>query len=164
MLESKSEKLKVPKDVELTLLKNKMSKNKTKTLKKELRELENKKNDEKREMNKKTMENNPWLRLPWNTIWAYISFLSKPWILAYITYLKSPFWSNVDTWTEEVFLWKIFIINKAVVSFLQPKKNLLINHPPVWDESWIVKCIIGQSKIERMKKNETLGWKPERAV
>ena len=34
-----------------------MSKNKTKILKKELRELENKKNDEKREMNKKTMKN-----------------------------------------------------------------------------------------------------------
>ena len=47
-----------------------MSKNKTKTLKKELRELENqRKNDEKREMNKKTMKNDllrndPWLRLP----------------------------------------------------------------------------------------------------
>ena len=43
MLEGKSEKLEVPRDVELTSLKNKMSKNKTKTLKKELRELENKK-------------------------------------------------------------------------------------------------------------------------
>ena len=48
MLEGKSEKLEVPRDVELTSLKNKMSKNKTKTLKKELRELENqRKNDEK---------------------------------------------------------------------------------------------------------------------
>ena len=43
MLEGKSEKLEVPRDVELTPLKNKMSKNKTKTLKKELRELENQK-------------------------------------------------------------------------------------------------------------------------
>ena len=54
----------------LNALKNKMSKNKTKTLKKELRELENqRKNDEKRQMNKKTMKNDlsrndPWLRLP----------------------------------------------------------------------------------------------------
>ena len=47
MLEGKSEKLEVPRDVELTPLKNKMSKNKTKTLKKELKELENRKNDEK---------------------------------------------------------------------------------------------------------------------
>ena len=43
MLEGKFEKLEVPRDVELTSLKNKMSKNKTKTLKKELRELENQK-------------------------------------------------------------------------------------------------------------------------
>ena len=59
MLEGKSEKLEVSRDVELTPLKNKMSKNKTKTLKKELRELENKKNDEKREMNEKTVKNDP---------------------------------------------------------------------------------------------------------
>ena len=65
MLEGKSKKLEVPRDVELTPLKNKMSKNKTRTLKKELRELGN----QKREMNKKTMKNDlskndPWLRLP----------------------------------------------------------------------------------------------------
>ena len=48
----------VPRDVELTPLKNKMSKNKTKTLKKELRELENqRKNDEKIEMNEGTTNN-----------------------------------------------------------------------------------------------------------
>ena len=49
MLEGKFEKLKVPRDVELTPLKNKMSKNKTKTLKKELRELENQKMMKKRD-------------------------------------------------------------------------------------------------------------------
>ena len=43
MLKGKSEKLEVPRDVELTPMKNKMSKNKTKTLKNELRELENQK-------------------------------------------------------------------------------------------------------------------------
>ena len=51
MLEGKSEKLEVSRDVELTPLKNKMSKNKTKTLKKKLRE--------EREMNTKTTENDP---------------------------------------------------------------------------------------------------------
>ena len=62
--------IRVPKDVELSPLKNKMSKNKTKMLKKELRELENqRKNDEKKEMNEKTMKNDlswndPWLRSP----------------------------------------------------------------------------------------------------
>ena len=58
MLEGKSKKLKFQEMLSLPPLKNKMSKNKTKTLKKELRELENqRKNDEKREMNKKTMKN-----------------------------------------------------------------------------------------------------------
>ena len=43
-----------------------------------------KKKWKEREMNEKTMKNDlskkndPWLRLPWNTIWAYLSFLSKP--------------------------------------------------------------------------------------
>ena len=45
---------------------------------------------------------------------------------------KSPFWLNSNTWTEEVFPWEIFVINKAIVSFPQPK--FLINHSPVWDE------------------------------
>ena len=49
MLEGKFEKLEVPRDVKLTPLKNKMSKNKTKTLKKELRELENQKMRRKRD-------------------------------------------------------------------------------------------------------------------
>ena len=58
-------KIRVPKDDKLTSLENKISKNKTKTLKK-LRELENqRKNDEKREMNEKTMKNN----LSWNDPW-----------------------------------------------------------------------------------------------
>ena len=34
---------------------------------------------------------------PWNTVWAYLSFLSEPRTQAYITYLKNPFWLNVDT-------------------------------------------------------------------
>ena len=47
---------------------------------------------------KKDKENDPsrdekWSLIwsPWNTIWAYLSFLSKPWTLAYITCFKSPF-------------------------------------------------------------------------
>ena len=43
MLEGKCEENGVPKDVELTPQKNKMSKSKTKIMKKELRELENQK-------------------------------------------------------------------------------------------------------------------------
>ena len=58
MLEGKSEKLEVPRDVELTPLKNKMSKNKTRTLKKELRELEN----------QKMMKKERWIKRQWKTI------------------------------------------------------------------------------------------------
>ena len=51
--------IRVPRDVELIPLKNKMSKNKTKTLKKELRELENqRKNDEKER----------WMKRQWKMI------------------------------------------------------------------------------------------------
>ena len=49
------------------------------------------------------------------------------------------------------FLEKFFIINKAVVSFPQPTKTILINLSLIQDEFWIVKCIIGQSK-KMMKK------------
>ena len=58
MLEGKYEKLEVPRDVELTPLKNKMSKNKTKTLKKELRELEN----------QKMMKKERWIKKQWKMI------------------------------------------------------------------------------------------------
>ena len=51
MLEGKS-------DVELSPLKNKMSKNKTKTLKKELRELEN----------QKMMKKERWIKRQWKVI------------------------------------------------------------------------------------------------
>ena len=129
----------VPKDVELTPLEDKNEQEQTKNAEKGTkRKIENqRKRNEKREMNEKTMKNDlswndPWLRSPWNIIWAYLSFLSKPWTLAYIIYMKSPFWLNSDTWTEEVFLWNIFVINEAVVSFPQP--NFLISHSPVRNE------------------------------
>ena len=101
MLEGKSEKLEFQKMLSSPHRKNRSEQEKM--LKREPREIEK---WWKREMNKKTMKNalswnDPWLRSPWNTIWAYLSFLSKPGTMAYITYLKSPFWLNVDTWTEE---------------------------------------------------------------
>ena len=58
MLEGKSEKLEFQEMLSSPLWKIEMSKNKTKMLKKKLREMENqRKNDEKREMNEKTMKN-----------------------------------------------------------------------------------------------------------
>ena len=50
--------IRVPRDVELAPLKNKMSKNKTKTLKKELRELEN----------QKMMKKERWIKRQWKMI------------------------------------------------------------------------------------------------
>ena len=131
--------IRVPKDVELSPLKNKMSKNKTKTLKKELRELENKKKWWKREMNKMTMKNDlskndPWLKLPWNTVWAYLSFLSEPRTQAYITYLKVHFNQTWILGLKRVFLEKFFVINKAVVSFPKPTK-----------ESWSIFHLFGMN-------------------
>ena len=58
MLEAKSEKLEFQEMLSSPHWKIEMSKNKTKMLKKKLREMENqRKNDEKREMNEKTMKN-----------------------------------------------------------------------------------------------------------
>ena len=135
---------------------------------------ESKKNEWKREMNKKTMKKvhswiDPWLRSPWNTFWAYLSFLSKPRTLAYITYLKSSFWLNVDTWTEEVCPWeKIFIINKAVVFFSSAKKKSLDKSSTYL--GWILNCQVHSRTVKnewkkwKWKEKITLGWKPERAV
>ena len=110
---------------------------------------ESKKNEWKREMNEKTMKNDlawndPRLRSPWNTVWAYLSFLSKPRTHAYITYLKSPFWLNVDTWTEEFSSLRIFFHNQqGGCLFSSANKKILINLSLIQDEFWIVKCIIG---------------------
>ena len=68
MLEGKSEKLWVPKDVELTLLEDKNEQEQTRNAEKETkREIENqRKMNEKREINEKTMEND----LSWNDPWS----------------------------------------------------------------------------------------------
>ena len=76
--------VRVPRNVELTPLENKNEQEQNKIIgKKEAKKKWRMKKWWKKEMNKKTMKNDlskndPWLRLPWNTIWAYLSFLSKP--------------------------------------------------------------------------------------
>ena len=77
--------------------KNKMSKNKTKTLKKGTKRIgESKKKWWK--MRDEWKDNEKWSFMkwslvwsPWNTVWAYLSFLSVTRTLAYITYLKIHF-------------------------------------------------------------------------
>ena len=141
--------VRVPRDAELTPLKIEVSKRKTK------RNGESKKKwwkmrDEWKDNKNDLSWNDPWLRSPWNTVWAYLSFLSEPRIQAYITYLKSPFWLNINTWTEEVFSLKDFCNQWGCCPFSLAK---------ILDKSftcleWIFKCIIGQSKKWKMKKNE----------
>ena len=127
----------VPRDVELTPLENRNEQEKNKD-----NEKGTMRNEKIKRMRDEWKDNEKWSFMkwslvwsPWNTVWAYLSFLSKPWTQAHITYLKSPFWLNVDTWTEEFFFLEkflFFLINRAVVSFPQPK--FLINHSPVWNE------------------------------
>ena len=133
MLKGKFEKLEFREMLSSPHWKIEINKNKTKTLKKEPREMKK----WKKKMNERTMKND----LSWNDPWSdhpetqfeptYPFFGTPNPGLHYVP--KSPFRLNVDTWTEEVFfLWKIFVINEAVVSFPQPK--FLINHSPVWNE------------------------------
>ena len=79
----------------------------------------------------------------------------KSWTLTYITYLKSPFWLNVDTWTEEFLPWEIFHNQQGCCLFSSANKKILINLSLVRDEFWIVKCIIRQSKKEKEKWKRT---------
>ena len=129
--------IRVLRDVELTPLENRNKQEKNKD-----NEKGTKRNEKIKKMRDERKDNEKWSFIkwsvvwsPWNTIWVYLSFLSKPRTQAHITYLKSSFWLNVDTWTEEFFFLEkflFFIINRAVVSFPQPK--FLINHSPVRDE------------------------------
>ena len=102
--------IRVPRDVELTPLENRNEQEQNKDdKKKELREMEN----QRKMMKKKRDEwkdNEKWSFMKWSLIKItlkhnlglfIISF--KPWTLAYITYMKSPFWSNMDTQTGEIF-------------------------------------------------------------
>ena len=77
----------------------------------------------------------------------------KPWTLTYITYLKSPFWSNVDTWTEESLPWNFFCNQQGCCLFSSAK----ILDKSFTCSGWNFKCIIGQWKMksdEKKRKNK----------
>ena len=138
--------IRVPKDVELTSLENKMSKNKTKTLKKELRELENqRKNDEKKEMNEKTMKND----LSWNDPWSdHPEIQFGP---IYPFFRNHKLWPTLHTWKVHFDRMWIFRLKRFFLREFSPK-IILINHSPVRDKFWIFKCIIRQPKNENKNK------------
>ena len=122
MLEGKSEKLKVPRDVKLTPLKNKMSKNKTKIMKKEPREM---KKWKEWEMNERTMKNDlsrndPWSdhpetqfgpiypffrnHKPWPTLHTWKSILIERGYLDWRVFFLEKFFE--DSWAEQTEEWK----------------------------------------------------------
>ena len=100
-------------------------------------------------------DNEKWSFKKWSLVKITLKYNLSLFILSFKTinpdlhYIpKSSFRLNVDTWTEEVFLWKIFVINEAVVFFSSAK---------VLDKSftcseWIFECIIGQSKKWKKKR------------
>ena len=163
--------IRVPKDVELSPLKNKMSKNKTKMLKRGTKKNGESKMMEKRKRDK-WKDNEKCSLMKWSLVKITLKHNLGVFIFsfetinpAYITYLKVHFdW----TWIlglKSFFLEKSFIINKAVVSFPQPTKNL--------DQSFtcsgrILNCQVHNRTIKKMmkmkRKNKTLGWKPKKAV
>ena len=118
--------IRVPRDVELTPLENR-------------NEQEKNKDNEKRNQEKlKNEKNERWMKGQWKMIFhemilgqitlkhslGLLIFFSKPRTQAYITYLKSPFWLNVDTWTEELLPWENFLYSTRLLSlFPQPTKK-----------------------------------------
>ena len=156
MLEGKSEKLEFQKMSSSPHWKTKMSKNKTKILEKRNQEKWRIKEKwwKERKMNEKIMKsdlswNDPWLRSPWNTIWACLSFLSnhEPWPT-----LRT--WKVHFDWTwilglKSFFLEKIFVINRLLSLFLSQQKNL--------DQSftclgWILNCQVHNRTVKKMIK------------
>ena len=117
--------IRVPRDVELTPLENRNKQEQNKNAEKEPREMKKwKKRDEWKDNEKWSFMKWSLVWSPWNTVWAYLSFLSEPRTQAYITYLKSPFWLNVDTWTEELLPWENFLYSTRLLSlFPQPTKK-----------------------------------------
>ena len=154
MLEGKSEKLEFQEMSSSPHWKIEMSKNKTKMLeKKELREMENqRKNDEKKIDEWK--DNEKWSFMKWSLVKITLKHNLGLFILSFETinhgihYIpKSPFWLNVDTWTEEFSSLRIFFHNQqGGCLFSSANKKILINLSLIQDEFWIVKCIVGQSK------------------
>ena len=136
--------IRVPRDVELTPLENR-------------NEQEKNKDNEKRNQEKwKNEKNERWMKEHWKMIFhemilslitlkhsldlLILSFGTLNPVLHYV--LKSPFWLNMDIWTKEFLPWENFHKQQDCCLY-SSAKVILINHSPVRDKFWIVKCIIG---------------------
>ena len=100
------------------------------------------KRDEWKDNENDLSRNDPWLRSPWNTIWAYfiLSFGTPNPGLHYVP--------RKSILIERGYLdWRGFSLKDSA-------KIILIKHSPVWDKFWIFKCIIGQWKMKKAKKKK----------
>ena len=156
MLEGKAEKIEFQKMLSSPHRKNKMSKNKTKMLKKrELRELENKKKWWK--MRDEWKDNEKWSFMkwslvwsPWNTIWAYYLFFRnhEPWPV--LRTWKVHFDQMWILGLKSFLPWEIFHNQQGCCLFSSAK----ILDKPFTCSGWIFKCIIGQSKQKKKWKKK----------
>ena len=140
-------KIRVPRDVELTPLENRNEQEKNKD-----NEKRTKRNEKMKKMRDEWKDNEKWSFKKWSLVKIALKYnlgmfiLSfKPWTLTYITYLKSSFWLNVDTWTEELFPWEN-CHNQQGYRFFSSAKIL---DKSFTCSEWLFKCIIGQSKNEK---------------
>ena len=147
MLEGKSEKLEVSRDVELIPLKNKMSKNKTKW--------GTKRNERMRRKRDEWKDNEKWSFTKWSLVKI---------TLKHNLGLFYPFFRNLKprptlrtwkvhfdwTWTlglKSFLPWEIFHNQQGCCLFSSAK----ILDKPFTCSGWIFECIIGQSKNEKIK-------------
>ena len=73
--------------------------------------------------------------------------------MAYVTYLKSPFRSNVNTEIKWLISWGIFTISITLLHLSY--RELLENHSPVLDELWILKMHDRIIKLQKQEKKRT---------
>ena len=82
--------------------------------------------------------------------------------MAYVTYLKSLFRSNMNIEIKGLIPWGIF--TNSITLLHLSCWEFLVNHSPISDELWILKMHDGIIKLQKQEKKkrkiETLGWKP----
>ena len=167
MLEGKYEKLEFQKMSSSPHWKIEVSRSKTKYWKRNW-----KKRNERKDNGKMILSwNDPWSNHPETQFEPTCPFFRNPEPRPTLHTWKSILIERGYLDRRVFFLEKFFIINKAVVSFPQPKKNL--------DQSFTCsgrilnyqvhnRTVKKNDERKMIKKNEnekmTLGWKPERAV
>ena len=155
--------IRVPKDFELSPLKNRSEQEQNKNIEKGIE----KKKWPERQWKMILSWNDPWSNHPETQFELTCPFFRNPEPRPTLHTWKSILIERGYLDRRVFFFEKFFIINKAVVSFPQPTKNL--------DQSftcsgWILNCQVHNRTVKnewkkwKWKEKITLGWKPERAV